>query len=153
MSEEKTCKCGNPRRKGGYDCKACHAAYMRKNKHLRPRYRDLSPKQRKKLNARAMVRTYIRRGKIKPMPCCRCGTMENLEAHHYRGYEHPLDVIWLCKPHHVEEHEKEGFDQRYMDKKATQKDKKAFDHEKLETEARKLERQKRGGRLFRGREK
>ena len=43
----------------------------------------------------------IRDGKLKKLPCFVCG--EKAEAHH-PDYSRPLDVIWLCKPHHVETH-------------------------------------------------
>ena len=33
---------------------------------------------------------------------CHCGKPG--EAHHHRGYERPLDVIWLCRLHHIAAH-------------------------------------------------
>jgi hypothetical protein len=43
-------------------------------------------------------------GKIKRQACEICGS-EKSEGHH-RDYSRPLDVTWLCKKHHVEEHKK-----------------------------------------------
>jgi hypothetical protein len=42
-----------------------------------------------------------RSGKIVPQPCFVCG--EKAEAHH-PDYSRPLDVVWLCQPHHREAH-------------------------------------------------
>jgi hypothetical protein len=44
----------------------------------------------------------IRSGKIKKNPCEVCGDMQ-VDAHHC-NYSRPLDVLWLCKLHHVEWH-------------------------------------------------
>jgi hypothetical protein len=51
------------------------------------------------------VRNSIRSGELKRQPCERCGA-EKAEAHHHKGYEQEywLDVVWLCKGCHVEEH-------------------------------------------------
>jgi hypothetical protein len=43
----------------------------------------------------------IRHGKLKKQPCWVCG--EKAEAHH-PDYSRPLDVVWLCNPHHREVH-------------------------------------------------
>ena len=44
--------------------------------------------------------TYIKRGKVTRGPCAICGTVENIEAHH-ANYSKPLEVVWLCRGHHV----------------------------------------------------
>jgi hypothetical protein len=54
----------------------------------------------------------IRRGQLVRGPCAVCGTTENIDGHH-TDYTKPLEVIWLCKPHHREAHRKlrcEGVD-------------------------------------------
>jgi hypothetical protein len=48
-------------------------------------------------------------GEIARQPCLHAGprcSPGTVEAHHYRGYapEHWLDVIWLCKQHHLSLH-------------------------------------------------
>lgn len=43
------------------------------------------------------VNQAIKRGKLSPTDQCQiCGQQGNLEGHHWRGYDHPLDVWWLC---------------------------------------------------------
>lgn len=79
-------------------CKSCHAAYMRAT---RPKHKDLPETARKKALCRAHTQVYIKRGKILIMPCWICGN--KAEAHH-EDYTKPKDVIWLCRPHHLELH-------------------------------------------------
>ena len=45
----------------------------------------------------------IRRGKLVRGPCSVCGVTEGVDGHH-TDYTKPLDVVWLCKPHHREAH-------------------------------------------------
>ena len=44
----------------------------------------------------------LRIGAIKPLPCQFCGS-EKTEGHH-PDYSRPLDVVWLCIPHHKQVH-------------------------------------------------
>lgn len=55
-----------------------------------------------KIAARSKVLTAIRSGNLVKQPCQVCGEME-VEAHH-EDYSKPLDVWWLCKPHHAARH-------------------------------------------------
>jgi hypothetical protein len=48
------------------------------------------------------VSSAVRRGKLMKQPCAICGS-EKVEAHH-PNYAEPLNVIWLCVPHHKELH-------------------------------------------------
>jgi DNA-directed RNA polymerase subunit N (RpoN/RPB10) len=43
----------------------------------------------------------VKRGDIVPLPCFVCG--DKAEAHH-PDYSAPLDVMWLCPPHHKQAH-------------------------------------------------
>lgn len=54
------------------------------------------------LKARSVISNAVRTGKIlKPRVCDWCGGSEGrIEAHHWLGYDKPLDVIWLCRPCH-----------------------------------------------------
>jgi len=46
-----------------------------------------------------------RAGRLIPDPCGQCGSPA-VEAHHPRGYapEHHLDIVWLCRAHHLSAH-------------------------------------------------
>lgn len=44
----------------------------------------------------------VKRGILKRQPCHVCGA-EKVEAHHTH-YSHPLEVVWLCRSHHVQLH-------------------------------------------------
>jgi hypothetical protein len=51
--------------------------------------------------AQAALRYAVLSGKVKPQPCWVCGA--KAEAHH-PDYSQPLDVVWLCPPHHKQTH-------------------------------------------------
>lgn len=55
--------------------------------------------ERKKANT--AVRNAIRDGKLQTQPCWVCGL--KAVAHH-PDYNRPLDVVWLCQPHHKQAH-------------------------------------------------
>lgn len=72
------------------------------NRKRSKKYWDANPKKNK---ARKKVRTAIRNGSIKrPDICSRCGKKSKVEAHH-KDYDKPLDVEWLCRQCHVNEHD------------------------------------------------
>ena len=97
----KLCKCGRIARAGQGYCAICHAAYMRSFRSTH----EKTAEQRWKDNARSYLRVYIKRGKVLREPCSVCG-IEPAEPHH-PDYSKPLQVIWLCKPHHLELHGQE----------------------------------------------
>lgn len=80
-------------------CKTCHAAYMREWRKTHP----LNAEQRRKANARAYLHVYVKRGKVAKLPCAWCGACTELEAHHH-DYSRPLEVVWLCRGHHLAVH-------------------------------------------------
>jgi ribosomal protein S27AE len=102
-------KCGGPledHRLGKYRyCNKCNAENQRLN---RVPYGELSDLQKMKSNARAYLKMYIKRGKVQKEACCRCGN-ENAEAHH-KDYYKPLEVVWLCRPCHLELHKTSSID-------------------------------------------
>lgn len=100
-------------------CDECHRAratrYRDENREMLRAYHR-QPEQAQK--ARANVKIYRQRhpdrhrvqwtfehalkaGKVVPQPCWVCG--EKAEAHH-PDYSRPLDVVWLCRPHHRQTH-------------------------------------------------
>lgn len=51
--------------------------------------------------ARARVAYALRTGRItKPARCSQCKSPGPVQGHHHRGYENPLDVMWLCAKCH-----------------------------------------------------
>lgn len=70
---------------------------------LKERLRRLGPRQRDKIKARKALSDAIRGGKIKRLPC-ECGDPHS-EGHH-PDYSKPLKVVWLCRKHHRQLHNK-----------------------------------------------
>lgn len=54
---------------------------------------------REKYLAHCKVSYAIRHGKLKKLPCQVCGDPKS-ESHH-EDYSKPLEVIWLCRTHHI----------------------------------------------------
>jgi len=53
-----------------------------------------------KVNARKKIFIALRNKSIEKKPCIKCGKTL-VEAHH-EDYSKPLEIIWLCKKHHIE---------------------------------------------------
>ena len=92
-------------------CKVCHPNVPSVKKQARPekeiprraRYlrerRRTNPEVKRRDDARLMTGAAIRLGILVPQPCEVCGTSK-VVAHH-TDYAKPLDVRWLCDPHHL----------------------------------------------------
>lgn len=93
MALEKCSKCGFMH----YQTDPCRAA---KPETIRIRkYREAHPDR----HAAQMAVTHaLRNGTLVRQPCEVCG-IEKSEAHHF-DYSKPLEVKWLCKEHHTDEH-------------------------------------------------
>lgn len=61
-------------------------------------YRAQFPNRAK---ANAMVNAATRKGLLKKQPCLVCG---GKAVAHHPDYDRPLDVVWLCQPHHKAAH-------------------------------------------------
>ena len=102
MKKENCSKCDKKiedSRKNQRYCKICHNEHAR---NTRKKHKELSEEQKLKANCRSYLNTYLKRGKIIKQPCSVCNN-QNSEAHH-EDYTKPLDVIWLCREHHLEKH-------------------------------------------------
>lgn len=64
------------------------------------KYRRANPH---KVKSKNIVNNAIRDGKIKREPCELCGSIFNIHGHH-ENYTKPLEIIWLCRRHHVDLH-------------------------------------------------
>lgn len=95
----------------GY-CRVCHGKKIknkRENKKLLS-FDEIAPhkkfwlaENKLKKKAHQSVCYAIQTGRLVRQPCERCGTTQNVVAHH-EDYNKPLDVMWLCKQHHKERH-------------------------------------------------
>jgi len=77
--------------------KTCNVC-VRKDK--REKYRSAHPKE---IGARAILKIALKSGHLIKQPCEKCGAISNVDGHH-PDYEKPLDIIWLCRAHHMQEH-------------------------------------------------
>lgn len=60
---------------------------------------------KEKIYAHWKVRDAIKSGKlIKPKNCVRCNESKKLIDGHHTDYTKPLDVLWLCRKCHIQEH-------------------------------------------------
>lgn len=76
------------------------ASYLKRRAGYQKKYRTEKPEI---YRARKSVEVALRNGKIQKGPCEKCGTTENVQAHH-DDYSKPLHVRWLCAAHHRERH-------------------------------------------------
>lgn len=58
----------------------------------------------KKIVTHQILRRAIETGIVVRQPCRDCGSKDS-HGHHW-SYDHPLDVIWLCAKHHMQEHKR-----------------------------------------------
>lgn len=65
------------------------------------RQRQYQLRNPEKYKAQYTIANAIRRGKVKRLPCEKCG--EEGQAHH-DDYSKPFEIRWLCKLHHDELH-------------------------------------------------
>lgn len=80
----------NPNWKGGISKNNYHYKKIQKK-----RYPE-------KIRAREKVRYALKTGKLVKESCLKCGNTETF-AHH-TDYGKPLEIMWLCRLHHREEH-------------------------------------------------
>ena len=96
------------------NCRALNRKYLAsdKGKEARSRaqakYRD---RHREKLLAHNAVTYALKMGRLLRQPCWVCG--EVAQAHH-PDYDRPLDVVWLCDPHHKQAHALVANDQQQL---------------------------------------
>lgn len=72
---------------------------MAKNQATTAKYSADFPQRRK---ANVAVNNAIRDGRLEKLPCQVCGDPKSVG--HHCDYECPLDVVWLCQPHHKQLH-------------------------------------------------
>ena len=66
---------------------------------------DSALKLRARKSAHAKVAYAVRTGKlIRPSQCANCQKECKPQGHHHKGYEKPLEVVWLCQQCHTARH-------------------------------------------------
>lgn len=71
--------------------------YLKKTANNVKKWRENNPEKTK---AQRIVFMAVRNKSLKKQPCKICGQIK-AECHH-EDYSKPLEVIWLCKKHHME---------------------------------------------------
>lgn len=107
-----------------YRCKECHKnlSALRHQKDYCPKKQRIKSIKRResgklkesrqkmvekypeKYKARYVLRNAVAWGKVNKLPCEVCGEVKS-QGHH-PNYSKPLEVIWLCRKHHMELHRK-----------------------------------------------
>jgi hypothetical protein len=88
--------------KQAYACMPCQRrriAESGKKTAYNARWNKLNPEKRR---AHKIVEGALIRGDIERKPCAVCGS-DKSQAHH-DDYSKPLDVMWICAPHHRQRH-------------------------------------------------
>lgn len=88
-----------PRKNHGrqFYCLKCYSEYMRKWRANHPLKGDAY----RCMVARAYANVYLKRGKIQVESCKVCGDKAQM---HHPDYSKPLEIIWLCRKHHLDLH-------------------------------------------------
>lgn len=63
---------------------------------------------KEKYTAHQVVARLVNNGKLIKQPCCVCGSVVNIHAHH-DDYSKPEMVRWLCAEHHRQWHAQHDF--------------------------------------------
>lgn len=82
--------------------------YQRKRRASNPglktlEYREYCRKYPERVRAQQIFNHALAKGRIKKSACAKCGA-KRVHAHH-PDYSKPLDVVFLCSPHHAVVHE------------------------------------------------
>lgn len=83
----------------------CHGLWQSaRPKELHPNWgRGMSQEEiDRHVTARNILNKAVKRGEVLKTPCINCGNLKS-EGHH-EDYSKPLEVIWLCRAHHRQQH-------------------------------------------------
>jgi hypothetical protein len=74
---------------------------MAKNRKIAAEWRSRHPKRR---SAQMILGNAVRGGRITPWPVCALPECTLKPEAHHPDYDQPLDVVWLCRAHHMQAH-------------------------------------------------
>lgn len=105
-----------------YANKREHYSQYEKKRAKRPERKEKAVEYQRKNRAKNKLEYYarnittsaIKNGRLIKKPCEECGCLIT-EAHH-QDYYKPLDVVWLCRIHHLERHGKRPYIFNAIDK-------------------------------------
>ena len=108
-------------------CKRCHQDYWREwyytkggSKKFGEAVERYHAKYPERHAARQIAQEALRVGKIVSLPCAaraKGGCKGDLQMHH-PDYSKPLDIVWLCRTHHIEADQALGIGKRGRPRKA-----------------------------------
>lgn len=92
-----------------YRCRPCNVQYgliyrTRHRKQVNAYGKIRHARNPEKNRARGHVSYAVSIGSLVPQPCFKCDALPS-DAHH-EDYSRPFDLVWLCRPHHIELHRK-----------------------------------------------
>lgn len=90
-----------------------HKEYYKQNKEIRARNnRAYEKRNPERLNAIHALYRAVKKGKvIRPDKCSICAKECKPEGHHH-DYDKKLEVVWVCRPCHLDIHRKHKFKER-----------------------------------------
>jgi hypothetical protein len=80
---------------------------IKNSKKFVERYRRYCKDYPQKVLAHQAVARAMRKGILTIAPCVVCGSDEKVIAHH-NDYKKPLEVVFLCRPHHYQVHKNQN---------------------------------------------
>ena len=76
--------------------------YLKNPEKFAEKSKKLVTEKNFKYVARYLLRSAVESGKVNKLPCEVCG--DKISQAHHHDYKKPLEVMWVCRKHHGEQH-------------------------------------------------